>query len=191
MVQISLSSVFVASVAARMSAAVRHMRSENISLETTTSRHRRRLEAPPVRLGKNIIEASSKPKRRLQQTSLETTDNSASADDKYDDAGQPTTTIVANGTAATTTQKANNELCTPMAECEMCPHNWKVLIEKEDEAIKGEYDSCLKYGRRRQFECTTLFQGEFIVIGWEKMVGDGEVNYLFEVVGDNQYGVDY
>lgn len=56
-------------------------------------------------------------------------------------------------------QSANGtNVCSPLAECELCPHNWKVLIEKEDERIKGEYESCVKYGRRRQFECTILFQ---------------------------------
>lgn len=59
---------------------------------------------------------------------------------------------------STTTSSTSAATCTPMAECELCPHNYKVLIEKEDEKMKGEYDSCAKYGRRRQFECTVLFR---------------------------------
>ena len=74
------------------------------------------------------------------------------------------TTIKTNSTSSTSTSTSSKSQevspCTPSSECELCPYNYKVLIEKEDEKIKGEYDSCLKYGRRKQFECTVLFQGK-------------------------------
>jgi len=82
---------------------------------------------------------------RWLEQSLGTTDNSADDDDEDDEQSTPSSM---NGTS----------VCTPVGECELCPHNYKVLIEKEDEKIKGEYDSCVKYGRRMQFECTVLFQ---------------------------------
>lgn len=59
-------------------------------------------------------------------------------------------------------QIVSDEICTPIGECELCPSKWKVLIEKEEPKMKGEYESCFEYGRRIQFECTVLFQGEFI-----------------------------
>jgi len=77
------------------------------------------------------------------------------------------TTIKTNSTSTTTsTSSKSKEVspCTPSSECELCPYNYKVLIEKEDEKIKGEYDSCLKYGRRKQFECTVLFQGKKVFV---------------------------
>jgi len=37
------------------------------------------------------------------------------------------------------------------------------MLEKEDEKIKGEYESCVPHGRRRKFECTSIFQGEYIL----------------------------
>jgi len=73
-------------------------------------------------------------------------------------------TTKTNSTSSTTTTTISKSKevspCTPSSECELCPYNYKVLIEKEDEKIKGEYDSCLLYGRRKQFECTVLFQGK-------------------------------
>ena len=76
------------------------------------------------------------------------------------------TIIKSNSTSSTTTTTSKSREvspCTPSSECELCPYNYKVLIEKEDEKIKGEYDSCLKYGRRKQFECTVLFQGKKVL----------------------------
>ena len=78
------------------------------------------------------------------------------------------TTIKTNSTSSTTSSSTSSKSkevspCTPSSECELCPYNYKVLIEKEDEKIKGEYDSCLKYGRRKQFECTVLFQGKNVL----------------------------
>jgi hypothetical protein len=58
-----------------------------------------------------------------------------------------------------------NELCVPVEECELCHRSWRVNIEKEDERISGEYESCMSYGRRRRFECTVLSQGESVA--WE------------------------
>ncbi len=52
-------------------------------------------------------------------------------------------------------------LCTPIGECEVCPPKWKVMIEKEEQNIKGEYESCIEFGRRMQFECTVLLQGKW------------------------------
>jgi hypothetical protein len=53
-----------------------------------------------------------------------------------------------------------DELCSPVEECELCHRSWRVMIEKEDEKISGEYESCATYGRRRKFECTVLSRGE-------------------------------
>jgi len=77
-------------------------------------------------------------------------------------------TMKTNSTSTTTTSTTSKSKevspCTPSSECELCPYNYKVLIEKEDEKIKGEYDSCLKYGRQQKFECTVLFQGKKVLV---------------------------
>jgi len=98
-------------------------------LRKTPPRHQRR---------RKYIIAGDSHFRRLVET-LGTTQISSDDDDDEQSA---------NGT----------NVCAPLAECELCPHNWKVLVEKEDERIKGEYESCVTYGRRRQFECTVIFQ---------------------------------
>ena len=122
-------------------------------------------------LNNNNNNSNNNRRRKLQ---LETTDNSA--DDKSyqllqkkfhnvtEEAAAAASAIAA--TSSTTKQAANknNELCTPIEECELCPHKWKQLLEKDDEKIEGEYESCTKYGRRQQFECTVLFQGELSII---------------------------
>jgi hypothetical protein len=107
-------------------------------------------------------------RRKLQSTT--TTENSA--DDEIDSYKllrkkgiNATVSSTTNHFASTVTIPSSNnnnknELCTPMDECELCPHKWKQLLEKDDEKIKGEFESCVKYGRRQQFECTLLFQGE-------------------------------
>ena len=57
-------------------------------------------------------------------------------------------------------QQISEVVCTPIGECEVCPSKWKVMIEKEEQNINGEYESCIEYGRRIQFECTMLVQGK-------------------------------
>ena len=52
------------------------------------------------------------------------------------------------------------EVSVPAGECEACPRDWRVANERDDERIPGEYASCEKHGRRRQFEHAVLFQGE-------------------------------
>lgn len=73
--------------------------------------------------------------------------------------------IAAAATSATTSlsnQRISSEaVCTPIGECEFCPPKWRVMIEKEEQTIKDEYESCIEYGRRIQFECTVLFQGKW------------------------------
>lgn len=107
-------------------------------------------------------------RRRLQ---LETTDNSA--DDKsyqllqkkfHNVTDADAASAASAAAAAATSSNKNNELCTPIEECELCPHKWNQFLEKDDEKIEGEYESCTKYGRRQQFECTVLFQGEYYII---------------------------
>ncbi len=102
---------------------------------------------------------NSNRRRKLQ---LETTDNSA--DDKSYQLLQKKFHNVTEAAATTSLTKQasnkNNELCTPIEECELCPHKWKQFLEKDDEKIEGEYESCTRYGRRQQFECTVLFQGK-------------------------------
>jgi hypothetical protein len=58
-------------------------------------------------------------------------------------------------------QQMSEAVCTPIGECEVCPFKWKVMIEKEEQNIKGEYESCIEFGRRIQFECTVLLQGKW------------------------------
>mmetsp|Transcript_19583 Transcript_19583/g.32086 ORF Transcript_19583/g.32086 Transcript_19583/m.32086 type:complete len:263 (-) Transcript_19583:249-1037(-) len=68
-------------------------------------------------------------------------------------------TLSSSAVSVTETTSSNGELiCTPMEECEVCPHKWKQMLEKDDEKVKGEFESCTKYGRRQEFECTVLFQ---------------------------------
>lgn len=57
-------------------------------------------------------------------------------------------------------QILSDAVCTPIGECEMCPSKWQVMMEKEEQTIKGEYESCIEFGRRMPFECTFLFQGK-------------------------------
>lgn len=118
-------------------------------------------------------------RRKLQLT---TTTTNNSADDEIDaykllqkkkGINATTTVSLATKHVDTTTTRTtnysynnNNELCTPMEECELCPHKWKQLLDKDDEKIEGEFESCVKYGRRQQFKCTVLFQGElFVFVG--------------------------
>lgn len=118
---------------------------------------------PPITRMKKWNNLNNNIRRRKLQ--LETTDNSS--DDKSYQLLQKkfrNVTEAAAASAATSTKQVpnkNNELCTPIEECELCPHKWKQFLEKDDEKIEGEYESCTKYGRRQQFECTVLFQGEF------------------------------
>ena len=123
-------------------------------------------------LNNNNNNSNNNRRRKLQ---LETTDNSA--DDKsyqllqkkfHNVTEEAAAAVVSAASAAATspTKQAankNNELCTPIEECELCPHKWKQFLEKDDEKIEGEYESCTKYGRRQQFECTVLFQGELSI----------------------------
>ena len=74
-------------------------------------------------------------------------------------------TLSSSAVSVTETTSSNGELiCTPMEECEVCPHKWKQMLEKDDEKVKGEFESCTKYGRRQEFECTVLLQGELCVV---------------------------
>ena len=127
--------------------------------------------APPQHRGR--AEYSATAARRLVDTSLGTLE---SADDYDDDEDDETTMVVgtpendaidapavgnaAQLSSASDQHQRGEELCTPVGECELCHHNWRVMMEKEDEKINGEYESCVTYGRRRKFECTVLFQGE-------------------------------
>jgi hypothetical protein len=117
-------------------------------------------------------EHSATAARRLVDTSPGT-EESADDDDEDD---EPTMVVVATPendavdastagndaqlSSASDQHQQGEELCTPVGECEMCHHNWRVMMEKEDEKIKGEYEGCVTYGRRRKFECTVLLQGE-------------------------------
>ena len=103
--------------------------------------------------------------RRRLELSFDSGDNNDD-DDEVTVKSRPRTKSSApktNSTRTTTAQK-QSELCTPMAECELCPRNWRVSNERDEEKIKGEFSTCEKYGRRRQFECTVLFQGKFIIL---------------------------
>lgn len=62
--------------------------------------------------------------------------------------------------ASSSSQILSDAVCTPIGECEVCPSKWQVTMEKEEQNIKGEYESCIEYGRRIPFECTVLFQGK-------------------------------
>lgn len=117
----------------------------------------------------NNLNNNNNNNNRRRKLQLETTDNSA--DDKsyqllqkkfhnVTDAAAASAAAAATSPTKQASNKNNNELCTPIEECELCPHKWKQLLEKDDEKIEGEYESCTKYGRRQQFECTVLFQGE-------------------------------
>lgn len=64
----------------------------------------------------------------------------------------------ASGTSSDEDAPPATEVYTPMGDCEACPRNWRVAIERDDETVKGEHESCAQYGRRRQFEYTVVFQ---------------------------------
>lgn len=119
-------------------------------------------------------EHSATAARRLVDTSLGTEESADDYDDDEDDehtmvvvatpendaVDAPTVGNDAQLSLASDQHQQGEDLCTPVGECEVCHHNWKVMMEKEDEKIKGEYEGCVTYGRRRKFECTMLFQGE-------------------------------
>ena len=70
-------------------------------------------------------------------------------------------TAATSATTSLSNQRISSEaVCIPIGECEFCPPKWRVMIEKEEQTIKDEYESCIEYGRRIQFECTVLFQGK-------------------------------
>eukprot|EP00580_Thalassiosira_gravida_P017172 CAMPEP_0201659176 /NCGR_PEP_ID=MMETSP0494-20130426/2023_1 /ASSEMBLY_ACC=CAM_ASM_000839 /TAXON_ID=420259 /ORGANISM="Thalassiosira gravida, Strain GMp14c1" /LENGTH=272 /DNA_ID=CAMNT_0048136573 /DNA_START=71 /DNA_END=889 /DNA_ORIENTATION=+ len=84
--------------------------------------------------------------------------NDLNVDDADDDDYPQNNPTSSSSTNNNNNNGTNNMVFTPMGECELCPHNWRMSIERDDEKIKGEYESCVKYGRRRQFECTVLYQ---------------------------------
>ena len=57
---------------------------------------------------------------------------------------------------------ATETVCSQVGECSVCPHNWRVMIEKEEENVEGEWESCKRYGRRIKRQCNVLFRGELI-----------------------------
>lgn len=67
-----------------------------------------------------------------------------------------------NNSTVSLTEEHSTEVCTPSAECELCPHGWRVSVERDDETIKGEFEACEKYERRQKHDCT-LFYGELLV----------------------------
>ena len=67
-----------------------------------------------------------------------------------------------NNSTVSLTEEHSTEVCTPSAECELCPHGWRVSVERDDEKIKGEFEACEKYERRQKHVCT-LFYGELLV----------------------------
>ncbi|KAL9184403.1 hypothetical protein ACHAXT_002489 [Thalassiosira profunda] len=158
MLQLSLSSLIVASMltgtaAEPLAAEIGVGESaENTAIEAASPpRPQRRAILPQHRRLTEFFADTAALTRGLEE-SLGST--AASSDDDEDDEGAELA-VFANGTG---TAQANIDLCTPTDECELCPYNWKVLNEREEERIKGEYESCEKFGRRRQFECTVLFQ---------------------------------
>lgn len=142
--QLSLSTLLLASMVTRIAASA-PVSSLAAAIFLDTNSSHLRPNTPKDRRRRENIKHADLFARRLEQSLVESTYDSGDDGDDDDDDDQPKTS--SNGTT----------VCTPIAECELCPHKWKVLIEKEEEKIKGEYDSCLKYGRRRQFECTVLF----------------------------------
>mmetsp|Transcript_13526 Transcript_13526/g.27471 ORF Transcript_13526/g.27471 Transcript_13526/m.27471 type:complete len:284 (+) Transcript_13526:117-968(+) len=116
----------------------------------------------------NTKEVISSPirKRRVSRRKLQFTTTANSADDAIESykllqqKGINATTVSSSSSsfAAQTTTSNGELICTPMEECELCPLKWKQLLDKDDEKIKGEFESCTKYGRRQEFECTVLFQ---------------------------------
>jgi len=122
----------------------------------------------------NTKEVISSPirKRRVSRRKLQFTTTANSADDAIESykllqqKGINATTVSSSSSsfAAQTTTSNGELICTPMEECELCPLKWKQLLDKDDEKIKGEFESCTKYGRRQEFECTVLFQGELCVL---------------------------
>ncbi|EJK65541.1 hypothetical protein THAOC_13584 [Thalassiosira oceanica] len=88
-------------------------------------------------------------------------------------------------------RSATETVCSPVGECSVCPHNWRVMIEKEDEKIQGEWDSCKSYGRRRKRQCNVLFRDD--ALNGEKVHSRYEYKECkftpsdeqFRVVGDN------
>ena len=115
------------------------------------------------------VHATPITKRRKSRRKLQFTTTANSADDateSYKLLHQKENNATLSSSAVVTETTANNNgelICTPMEECEVCPHKWKQMLEKDDEKVKGEFESCTKYGRRQEFECTVLFQGELCV----------------------------
>lgn len=119
------------------------------------------------------VNASPIPKRRISRRKLQFTTTTNSADDEIESYKLLQQKGIINATASSsssnkhfTANNSNNNgelICSPMEECEVCPLKWKQFLDKDDEKIKGEFESCTKYERRQKFECTMLFHGEFCV----------------------------
>jgi len=62
-----------------------------------------------------------------------------------------------NNSTVSLTEEHSTEVCTPSAECELCPHGWRVSVERDDEKIKGEFEACEKYERRQKHDCTLFY----------------------------------
>eukprot|EP01082_Thalassiosira_pseudonana_P007533 g6601.t1 g6601 contig23:848742-849575(+) len=62
-----------------------------------------------------------------------------------------------NNSTVSLTEEHSTEVCTPSAECELCPHGWRVSVERDDEKIKGEFEACenMKGGRNTTALCFT------------------------------------
>ncbi|KAL7543518.1 hypothetical protein ACHAXR_013046 [Thalassiosira sp. AJA248-18] len=154
--QLSLSTMLLASMATRTAAigTLASVSTAETIFDSTNPPQHRRLKENTI----GIADAS----RRWLELSLESTNKSGDDDNDDDDDDVPkknynksnSTTYV----ALETKQQQQSEVCTPVEECELCPRNWRVSNEKDDEKVKGEFESCVKYGRRRLFECTELFQ---------------------------------
>ena len=108
-------------------------------------------------------------RRRRRRRKLQFTTTANSADDAIESykllhqKGNNATLSSSSVVSETITANSGELICTPMEECELCPTKWKQMLEKDDEKVKGEFESCTKYGRRQEFECTVLLQGEFYV----------------------------
>ena len=117
------------------------------------------------------IDASPITKRRKSsRRELQFTTTANSADDAIDSykllqqKGINATAFSSSSGNKHSTSNNGELICTPMEECELCPLKWKQFLDKDDEKITGEFESCTKYERRQKFECTMLFHGEFLCI---------------------------
>ena len=117
----------------------------------STTKHNSKIRSSPI----------AKRRHYSDRRNLQLTTTANSTDDEIDSNKQSKRAKNEDSTSSISQTTKNGELiCSPTEECELCPLKWEQLLDQDEENIMGEFESCAKWGRRQQFECTVMTQGE-------------------------------